>query len=81
MISEVTVPGDEIVGIALDLEEALDGVPRNHAIIALLSVVVTILNPDLSVQEIQDGVRGASEWLCLFLEGRGGDEAVPVVMN
>lgn len=69
MISEVIVPGDEIVGIALDIEEALDGVPRNHAVIALLSVVVTMLSPDSDVKEIQDAVRGASEWLCLFLEG------------
>lgn len=74
---EETATGEEIHAVMKNLEMALKGVPRGHAVIACLAMVLSIMNPNLTEQQMKDGVYGASEWLATFLSylDEGGKKA------
>ena len=67
IISEARATGEEIYEVVSRVEPALVGVPRGHAVIAMLSIAVTIMNPDITPEKLQQAVQGASQWICLFL--------------
>ena len=69
MILESRATGDEISPIIDKIELALDGVKRGHAIIASLSIALILMNPEISAEQLADGVRDVSRYICLLLEG------------
>lgn len=71
MVSLVSASGDEIFEIITGIEEAVEGYTRSHIIIALLALAITTQKPDVTPEEIQAGVKGVSEWICLFLDKDG----------
>ena len=81
MISTAHATGEEIFEIASRIEPALIGVPRGHAVISMLSIAITIMNPDISPEKLQEGVKGASEWICLFLADDPSQGQEPVLLN
>ena len=44
-----------------------DTCPRAHAVIACLTLAIILIKENVTPDEIQFGVKGASEWLCLYL--------------
>ena len=76
-IAESTASGQEIEAIVTQIEPVIVGIPRGKTIIALLSMVLVLMNPDITPVKLQDGVRDVSRFICLLLDE--GDE--PVVMN
>ena len=67
-ISEASATGEEIHAIVSALEPVLLGVPRSSAIIACLSIAITSMNPDISAEQLQAGVKEVSQFICMFLE-------------
>lgn len=87
-IHEATATGEQIFDIVKTMEPALFGVPRAHGIIACLTIALTLMEPRLTPEELQAGVRGASEWICLFLstcesmtEQTGEEVTSKILMN
>lgn len=86
-IVQSSATGEEISGIILKLEDALDGTNRGHAIIALLSLVLVMMNPELTPEELRLGVRDTSQFICMVLEGyqhqsgHGDDTTSRILMN
>lgn len=80
-IVEATATGEEVNMVVLALEDVLVGAPRGVGIIALLSLTLMLMNPDITPEQLQQGVRDTSQFICLILEGTGVDSEAPVVMN
>jgi len=76
-ISEAHASGEEIFELVSKIEPALYGVERGKALIACLSLAVTIMNPDIEPQQLQEAVSGASKWICLFISGRDYQGVIP----
>ena len=82
-ILTTTATGSEISAIINVLEGALDGVDRGHAIISCLSLVLALMDPEITSVELQTGIRDVSQFVCMWLDSR--DEGTPngpkIVMN
>lgn len=63
-----TVPGSAIAEIIERLEPLVEEYPRTHVIIACLTLAVLGQNTDISPDELQSIVRGASQYICTELE-------------
>jgi len=68
-ISQVEVDGDQVYQVILGIEPALEGVPRTHGIIATLSIATMLMHPGISQDRLHDCVKGASEFIALFVAG------------
>ncbi len=71
MIEEVTATGEEIHAIVAGMGPFLITIPRGHAVIACLSIAITAMNPNITADELQAGVKGCSEWISLYVTGIG----------
>lgn len=71
MISLVSASGEEIYEIIQGIESVIEGYSRAHCIIAMLALVITCQKPDATPEEIQEGVKGVSEWICTYLDSEG----------
>ena len=78
-IQESTASGEEISAIVAQLESSLVNVPRGHGIIALLSIVLIMMYPDIKPAALQSGIKDVSRYICCMLEGV--DEGERVVLN
>lgn len=70
-ISEASASGEDIEKLISAMEPVLLGAPRAHVIIAALSLAITLMQPDISVDELQSAVRGASQYICLAVADKG----------
>lgn len=68
-IEEVTASGEEILNIVEAIEPILSKVPRAQACMACLATAISMMNPNLTARELQEGVKGASEWVCTYVTG------------
>jgi hypothetical protein len=59
--------GDEIFTIISELEPILVTKPIPHIIMACLTIVLTLMNPDLTPEELTQGIRGCSQWVCEYM--------------
>lgn len=80
MIVESSASGEEISAIVTGLEEALEGIPRGHAIISLLSFALVLMNPMITPEGLEDGVRDVSRYICLMTDPTMGDMDAPKVL-
>lgn len=69
IVQESYATGEEINEIISNIEPALYDVNRGHAIIALLSLSLILMNPMVSEEDLHRGVKETSQFMCLFLEG------------
>lgn len=76
MISEASATGEEIMAIIEEVEPILLKFPSDHAVIALLCIAATMMNPYASAEEIQDAVYATSQYMCLSLDGKGDMQVV-----
>lgn len=68
-IVEAAATGEEISAITYKIEDALVGVQRSHAIIACLSCSLILMYPGLNPEQLVEGVRDVSQFICMWLEG------------
>lgn len=68
-VSEAYVGKDDIIPVIDKIESALIDVPRTHALIALTSVILILQYPDISSEQIFEGVKDVSRYICLWLSG------------
>lgn len=81
-IIEATASGEEIAKIVGGIEEVLQGVPKGHCIISLLSLVILMSKPDISTEDLHDTVEGASKYICMLMDGAGKSSVTPAnLMN
>lgn len=66
-ITEEHVPGEEVYQVVQALEPVISSVPRAHGILACLSIAAALQAPDASMESLQACVKGASQFMCLFL--------------
>lgn len=71
MIEEDSATGSEVYEVIAKIEPALEGVSRKLAIISCIAIAVTAMNPDMTEDEVQAGVKGCSEWIALYVSGIG----------
>lgn len=67
VITTAQATGEDIFELVNKIEPTLYGVERGTALIACLSIAITIMNPDIEPDKLRDAVSGASKWICLFL--------------
>lgn len=75
-VAESHVSGDEIFNLLVALDPILAPLPKQNVVIACLSIALLRQEPDLTIKELEAGVRGASEWLCVFLSTTEAAKAV-----
>lgn len=74
IIAESVASGEEIAAIIASIEPTLEGVKRGHGIIALLSLTLVLMNPEILPEELQEGVRNVSQYICLLLDSNNRGE-------
>lgn len=76
-IIESHATGEEIEHlIANKLLPAVINEERHKVVIALLTFAITLLKPTVTAEEVQSGVKGCSQWLCLHLSESELNEAL-----
>lgn len=78
IVAEAVVSGEDIHPIILRLEDALDGTPKVHALIALTSAIILFQRPDITPDELYEGVREVSRFTSLWLTGVGSAAATEI---
>ncbi len=68
--AEAHVTGEEITEIIDSIADKVEAVPRSHAIVALLTLTSVLMCPMISERDLHESVKGMSQWLCLFLDGK-----------
>lgn len=81
MIEEFVTTGEQVYGVVSKMEPVLEGVSRKLAIVACLSIAITLMDPSIEPEDIQAGVREASQHLCLWLDGLHPDKEGGRVVN
>jgi hypothetical protein len=82
VIVESAATGEEIEAIiAQRLVPAIADLDRSKVMLSLLTFFFVLMKPDLTPKELKDGVRGASQWICLFLSEQDVDDSKPVDKN
>jgi hypothetical protein len=65
-IVEAQVSGEVVSEIVLRLEDALGDCDRAPALISLLSLALIIMHPSIGPEELTNGVRDTSKFMCLL---------------
>jgi len=68
IVTEVTATGEEIAQIIAALEMAADGAPRDHLIIALISMALVLTYPEITQEQLRTYVREVSRYICLLVD-------------
>lgn len=66
-ITKQDVPGPEIARIVNAMQEVFGDEDRTAMMMACLSMALILQHEDISMDDLKDGVLGASEWIALFL--------------
>lgn len=69
IISHTKAEGSDVAMLVEMLQEVLDGVPDGHQLIALLATALVLQKPDLTEEQVRDGVKDVSQYTCLWLDG------------
>ena len=68
-IAEGFATGDEINPIIQRVEDLLIDVPRVHVLIALTTIILVLQHPTITPNQIYDGVKDVSRFICTWLAG------------
>jgi len=86
-IVETHVPGAEITRlINTKIGPAIEGEDEHTVAIALLTCAILMMKPEVSVEQLQEGITWLSQGMCLLLadmvpETEGVEDTKPVVAN
>lgn len=78
IIYESFATGEEIKPIVAKLETLLGDVSRPHALIALTSVILMIQYPDITPEQIYEGVKDVSRFICMWSAGTASEQGLPL---
>ena len=67
LIQEIYATGMDVHNIVEKIEPVLAGLPRGHVLIALMTMAIIIQHPEITPEQLQEGVKGLSQWMALFL--------------
>jgi hypothetical protein len=70
-IIEVRANGEDIYDLIQLIEPVLVGHTKAEAVIAMLSMVLSLQHPNITPEERADGVKEISRFICLWLDGKG----------
>lgn len=78
--------GEEINEVVCALEEALNGIEEPHAVMGMLSLVILMMHPYVTPEQLQKAVEQTSNYICLLcdegdVEAEAVDEAAKKAMN
>lgn len=68
IVQELNAKGEQIEAVISRIEPTLDGVPRGHAIMALLALAVYMQNPTIGPEQLVRCIKSVSEYICLLME-------------
>ena len=66
-IIETQATGPEVERLADKIIPILEGEERSLAVITMLTLVLSIVKPEITSDEVFGGVKGISEWMCMYL--------------
>lgn len=78
-VIEAKATGPQIEALVDKLVFTLDGSERHHAIIALTTLALILMKPDITPDQIEDGVKGVTGYICTLLSHT--DERERLVVN
>jgi hypothetical protein len=66
------VSGSDVYRLLTKIEQALDSeeVNVNTAVVTMLAGALLVQQPDLSGEQVVEGVKGLSEWISMFLSSQ-----------
>ena len=76
LIQTAETPVEEIRKLVEIIEPILLEAGREKAITACLATAITLQNPFLTFEDMLDGIKGASDWIVLFLEQRETEKEI-----
>ena len=68
IVQELNAKGEQIEAVISRIEPTLEGVPRGHAIMALLALAVYMQNPNIQPEQLVRCIKSVSEYICLLME-------------
>lgn len=69
-IQEAVATGEEINTIIHALEPTLSNFRADRVCIACLSIVIAAMDPEMPIEKLQEGVKGASEWIVAYISSQ-----------
>lgn len=63
--------GSEIQAIVLAIEKATRNKNQDHVYMGCLTLALLLQNPNLTMDEMLDGVKAISEYVAMYLSGTG----------
>ena len=81
---EVFATSEEINPVIERIEDALRGCRRDHALIAVISMSIALMNPDISIEKLAQALKDVSQFICMVVDDpeANGDVADPkILMN
>lgn len=66
-IVQAHATGEEVSQVVMGIEESLVGVQKGVAIIALLSMTIMLMKPEIATEDLHDAVRDTSQYICLLM--------------
>ena len=67
-ITQHTIQPRDIVPVVQDIEDALDGHPREACIIGMLSIILIMQHPEITQEKLHQCVNDVSRYICLVLD-------------
>lgn len=79
VIREVEVDGKVIESVIYDkLLPALEDIQKNHAILAMLTMTVLLMKPEITLDELQSTVMGVSGYIVTAITTPSGSDTALV---
>lgn len=73
-IKYTQVSGIDIKRIIDKIEPVINNEEHSHVMMACLVITIGMLKPDITLDQLIEGVKGASEWISLFVAELPGEE-------
>lgn len=67
-VIEATASMEELEALIVDIENVLVNKPRSHVIMALISMSLIAMNPMITPESLQTGVRDVSQFICMLMD-------------
>ena len=66
-VEKCQVTGEQVQEVMSHLQPILEQYDRDLVIITGLTMALVFMHPEIEPQELHDGVEGASQWVCEYL--------------
>jgi hypothetical protein len=74
---ESKVETEDLSELMMKIDDILDGNPRSHVLVALISTTLITMHPEIRPEELQSGVREVSKFICEMIErSESGQEII-----